>query len=113
MSQSQLERRYEALRLFREASPIALAPAHAADRGIERGRSTRRCQRKPPRLVASGLVVNAIMLDGSAFWLTIPDPNRSRGWRIEHDLADRVANHFRDAAPGSGSSLAQGVKLFL
>src|SRR6516165_10092951 len=113
MSRSRPERTYKALPRRRGASPIALAPAHGAGRGTVPKLSRRRYQQRPSRSVASGLVMNTVVLDGGAFWFTIPNGNRPRSWRLKYNLANCVANHLRHAASGPRRGHAQRVKLLL
>src|SRR5206468_2636688 len=99
--------------LRRATGPIALALARAADRATAQGQSTLRCRRKLPPPAASGLVVNAVVLEGRTLRLAVPDGNRTCGLRLDHDLADSVANQLSDATPRARSGLAQRRKLFL
>jgi hypothetical protein len=57
--------------------------------------------------------VNTVVLDGGALGLAIPDGNRARGLRLEHDLADRVTDKLGDTAAGPCCRLAQRFELFL
>jgi L-galactose dehydrogenase len=53
--------------------------------------------------------VNAIVFDGRALGLTVPERNRACGLRFEHDFADCVADERRDAASGSRGGLARAT----
>jgi hypothetical protein len=88
-------------------------PAHATGRAPEPVRSTRRCRRRPARPAASGFVIDSIVFDRRALRLSIPDGNGAGDLRLQHDHADGVADELRDAAPGSGSGLAQGIEFLL
>jgi hypothetical protein len=57
--------------------------------------------------------VNAVVFEGRTLWFAVPDGNRACRLRLEHDLADRVADQLRDAAPRPRGGLAQLVKLSL
>src|SRR5207302_9264721 len=103
----------EAWRLLRAACPIVLALAHASGLAIAQARSMLRWLRIPLRVAASGLVVNAIVIDGCPLRIAVPDGNGACSLRLEHDLADRVAHKLGDASPRPGRSLAQGVEFFL
>ena len=50
-------------------------------------------------LVVSRMIVNAIVLDGRTLWFTVPDGNGAYGFSFENDLANCMADEFRDAAP--------------
>src|SRR5436190_22157828 len=108
MSRWRRERWCKAWRPHRAIAPIAPAPAHEADRATGQGQSTPRCQRTPLPLAASGLIVDAIVIDGRTLWLAVPDTNRACGPRLKHNLADSFADQLRDAAPRPRGGLAQG-----
>src|SRR5205807_10516860 len=93
--------------------PTALVPARGGGLVTAQARSMPHYRRKLPLLAASRLVVNAIVLDRRTPWLTVPDSNRPCGRRLEHNLADCVANQVGDAAPRPRGGLAQRIELFL
>src|SRR6516225_1719739 len=87
-----------ASRLLRATVPIALSPAHVRGLVKEQGRSTLRCRRKPPHFAVSRLVMNAIVFDRGALWFSVPEGNRPCGSRLEHHLADCLADQLGVAA---------------
>src|SRR5436305_1092140 len=113
MFRLRLEQRYEALHQLPAIHPTALALADAVDRATAPVLSKPRCQRKRTRLGASGLVMDAVVLNGCSPWFPVPQCNRTCGAWLEHDLANRVSDQLSDASPRPSSGLAQGVELFL
>src|SRR6202048_2240026 len=106
-------RRYEALHLLPAIDPTALALADGADHATAQVLSTPRCQRKRTPLGASGLVMDAVVLNRCPLWLPVPQCNRTRRAWLEHDLANRVSDQLSDASPGPSGRLPQGLELFL
>ena len=86
-------------------------PRVASALGVER--SMRRCPRTPPPFASSGIVMNAVVVDGRAFGLAIPERDRPPGPGLEDDLSNGVADHLGDAPPGPRSGLAQSLEFFL
>jgi hypothetical protein len=64
-------------------------------------------------LAASGLIVDAIVIDGRTLSLAVPDSNRTCSPWFEYDVADRIADQHCDAARRPQGGLAQSAKLFL
>src|SRR5690349_18826631 len=111
MSRWRPERRCEASPLLPAGDPTAPAPARAMGRARAQAQSMPRCRRRPPPLAASGLVVNAVVLDRGALGLAVPYRNRPDGPRLEPDLADGVADQVGHAASRPRCCLSQGLEL--
>jgi len=56
--------------------------------------------------------MNAIVFDRGALWFSVPEGNRPCGSRLEHRLADCLADQLGDAAPRPGGSRAQRLEFF-
>ena len=72
-----------------------------------------RCRQIPSIATASGLVVNAVVVDGRVPRLPVPDGNRPPGLRLEHDPTDGVPDQLCNAAARPRSGFSQRVKLRL
>ena len=57
-----------------------------------------RYRRTPLPLAASGLIVDAIVIDGRTLSLAVPDSNRTCSPWFVYDVADRIADEHCDAA---------------
>src|SRR5882757_5209290 len=102
-----------ALRRPLAIDPIALVLAHATGLVRARERSTPRCPQKPLHAAGLRLVVDAIVLEGGAPRLAVPDSDRARGLGLEHHLADSVTDQICDTTSRTRSSFPQCVELFL
>src|SRR5260370_3048395 len=113
MFRLQPERRYEALHLLPAIVPTALALADGADHATAQALSKLRCQRKRILLGASGLVMDAVVLNGCSLWLPVPQCNRTcRAW-LEHDLANRISDQLSHSSARPTAGRPQGLALFL